>query len=257
MENKLDMVRVALKSDRTYFSEKPINSMADAVEIIINELKDLDRECFVMLNMDNRGRPINASITSIGELSAAPVHPREAFKCSLLSSAAGVIMMHNHPSGNLKASKDDVELTLRMRACGKLLGIPVMDHIVFSPNGKHFSMYDEGIMANDAIYDDALLRGILQEEEFNYEEKLGANLSEEECGFSIYRTIGTKEVEIKLTYDEMEDIYQEFMCNSVVEEFENGQADNDKLFEDMLSLVSAAKDTYAGHECDKDFEFEI
>lgn len=256
MENKLDMVRIALKSDRTYFSEKPIKSTSDAVETIINELKDLDRECFIMLNMDNKGIPINASITSIGELTAAPVHPREAFKSSLLSSAAGVIMMHNHPSGNLKASKDDVEITLRMRACGKLLGIPVMDHIVFSPNGKYFSMYDEGIMANDPIYDDALLRGILSEQEFDYEEKLGADLSEEECGFSIYRTIGTKKVEIKLSYDEMEEIYQEYMYNGISEEFENEKAENE-LLEGMLSMVSAAKDTCIEHECDKDFEFEM
>lgn len=212
-KDKLDMVRVALKTDRTYFSDKQIVNEQVAVDVIIDELKDLDRECFIVLNLDTKGKPINATVNSVGDISSSVVNPREAFKSSLLSSASSVIIMHNHPSGNLIPSQDDISVTTRMRACGKVLGIPVVDHILFNPQGEHISMRDVSAMMNDEIYDNALVRSVLQEREFDYEDKTEIDSAEndENNGFKIYRKIEGKGVYIHLNDAEMWQVYQEEM----------------------------------------------
>lgn len=211
MKDKLDMVRISLKNDRTYFSDKQIVNEQVAVDVIIDELKDLDRECFIVLNLDTKGKPINATVNSIGDISSSVVNPREAFKSSLLSSASSVIIMHNHPSGNLIPSQDDISVTTRMRACGKVLGIPVVDHILFNPQGEHISMRDVSAMMNDELYDNALVRGVLQEREFDYEDKTEIDSAEndENSGFRIYRKIEGKGVYIHLNDAEMWQVYQE------------------------------------------------
>lgn len=213
MKDKLDMVRISLKNDRTYFSDKQIVNEQVAVDVIIDELKDLDRECFIVLNLDTKGKPINATVNSIGDISSSVVNPREAFKSSLLSSASSVIIMHNHPSGNLIPSQDDISVTTRMRACGKVLGIPVVDHILFNPQGEHISMRDVSAMMNDELYDNALVRGVLQEREFDYEDKTEIDSAEndENSGFRIYRKIEGKGVYIHLNDAEMWQVYQEEM----------------------------------------------
>lgn len=228
MKDKLDMVRVSLKNDRTYFSDKQIVNEQTAVDVIIDELKDLDRECFIVLNLDTKGKPINASISSIGDISSNVVNPREAFKSSLLSSASSVIIMHNHPSGNLTPSQDDISVTTRMRACGKVLGIPVVDHILFNPQGEHISMRDVSAMMNDELYDNALVRGILQEREFDYEETEPDTAENDEGGFRIYRKIEGKGVYIHLNDAEMWQVYQEEMYKGYLKYIKEDLAERSK-----------------------------
>ena len=92
----LEMVKVRLVSDYKLHSEEPITSNEDAVELLKRELSEYDREAICVLNLNAKGKPINASITSVGDISTAVAHPREIFKCAVLSSAAGIVLLHNH-----------------------------------------------------------------------------------------------------------------------------------------------------------------
>jgi DNA repair protein RadC len=81
---------------------------------ILPLFKDLDREHFVVLALDVKNKQIGANTVSIGTLSASLVHPREVFKFAILANAASIILAHNHPSGELSPSRDDIELTQRL-----------------------------------------------------------------------------------------------------------------------------------------------
>ena len=89
------------------------------------------RECFVMLMLDTRYRVIDSPyVVSVGSLNASLIHPRELFREAIVRRAAAIIVAHNHPSGCLDASEDDIELTKRIDKAGTLLGIAVLDHLI-------------------------------------------------------------------------------------------------------------------------------
>ena len=105
----------------------------------------LDREHFVVLALDARNRPIGCNTVSVGSLSASIVHPREVFKFAILANATAVILAHNHPSGEVSPSKDDIELTQRLVQAGQIMGIDVLDHLVIG--GQTFcSLKEQGVM---------------------------------------------------------------------------------------------------------------
>lgn len=93
------------------------------------------KEYFVILSLDSRNNLIKISDVSVGTLNANLVHPREVFREALYTNAAQVILAHNHPSGDIDPSEDDLEITKRLVESGKILGIEVVDHIVVTKNG--------------------------------------------------------------------------------------------------------------------------
>lgn len=104
---------------------------------IADELKTYDREIFAILNLKANGQIINMNICSVGTLNASLVSPREVFKSAILSNAAAFIAIHNHPSGSLEPSAEDYEVTKRLKECGELLDIKMLDHlIVAGESGK-------------------------------------------------------------------------------------------------------------------------
>lgn len=107
-----------------------IQSPADACDILRAFIGATDREHFVALLLDTRNRAIGINTVAIGHLNASVVHPREVFKPAILSSAAAVILAHNHPSGDPDPSQEDIALTHRLRQVGELLGIPILDHLI-------------------------------------------------------------------------------------------------------------------------------
>lgn len=120
-----------------------IQSSKDAYEVISQELLDLPTEQFwiILLNRSNyviKKRPI-----SQGGVSGTVADPKVIFKHAVDDLASGIILVHNHPSGNLKPSHADRQLTKKMVEAGKLLEIPILDHIIFTDNG-YFSFADEG-----------------------------------------------------------------------------------------------------------------
>jgi DNA repair protein RadC len=93
------------------------------------------QENFVVLSLDARGRPSGFDIAGIGTMTACLVHPREVFRAAIVSGGVQIIICHNHPSGDATPSLDDETLTDRMVEAGKLLGIPVLDHIILDGMG--------------------------------------------------------------------------------------------------------------------------
>ncbi len=110
------------------------------------DFRDSDREVFIVLHLDARNRVTAHEITSIGSQTASLVHPREVFKSAVLKGANGIILAHNHPSGDPAPSKEDIDLTHRLQEAGGLLGIEVMDHIVVAPPDGSVSMKELGIV---------------------------------------------------------------------------------------------------------------
>jgi DNA repair protein RadC len=107
-----------------------VRSPEDVAELLIPELKGLDREHFKAVLLDTKNGIIRIVTVAVGSLNAALVHPREIFKAAVRVSAAGIIMVHNHPTGNPEPSNEDADLTLRFARCGELMGIELIDHII-------------------------------------------------------------------------------------------------------------------------------
>ena len=105
-------------------------------------LTALDREAFVVLLLDLKNRVTGVHVVSVGSLAASLVHPREVFKTAILGNAAAVLVVHNHPSGDPTPSREDREITTRLKASGELLGIPLIDHIVVAEDG--YRSFSEG-----------------------------------------------------------------------------------------------------------------
>lgn len=123
----------------------PIESSAIVFEHFGPLLKGLKQERFIGLYLDGRHRIVSQRTISEGSLTASLVHPREAFAPALTGSAAAVIFLHNHPSGDETPSREDRELTARLAACGRLLGVPMLDHVVIGAE-RYFSFADHRLL---------------------------------------------------------------------------------------------------------------
>ena len=108
-----------------------------------NRIGNLMQEAVVVLFLDAKNKPIGWRQVSLGPINTALIHPREIFSPAIQMCAAAIILVHNHPSGNLAASPEDKDVTRRMRAAGELLGIELLDHIILSDDG-YFSFRDSG-----------------------------------------------------------------------------------------------------------------
>ena len=107
-------------------------------------LAGTDREQFLVVMLDGKNKPIGINVVSVGTLTASLIHPREVFKPAILSSAAAVIFVHNHPSGDAEPSFEDRAVTKRLCEGGTLLGIKVLDHVILGEEGRRYSFADHG-----------------------------------------------------------------------------------------------------------------
>jgi DNA repair protein RadC len=107
---------------------------ADAASYMMDRLRFQLKEHFVVLHVDTKNRLIGEETVSIGSLNSSIVHPREIFKTALKKSAAAIICLHNHPSGDPTPSFEDLEVTRRLVESGRILGVEVLDHIVVGEN---------------------------------------------------------------------------------------------------------------------------
>ena len=117
-------------SPREGKAQAQVKSPEDVISAIGGTLRGKKREHFLTLLLDTRNRLIRVATVSMGSLDSSIVHPREVFKEAISASAASVIFVHNHPSGDPEPSEDDIELTRRLVEAGKLLGILVLDHVI-------------------------------------------------------------------------------------------------------------------------------
>ena len=128
-------------------SRRPtVSTPEDVVELCAAQFRGLDREHFWGLALNTKNQLLRMVEVSVGSLNASIVHPRELFKDAVKVSAASMVVVHNHPSGDPTPSGADIQLTRRLVKAGDVLGIEVLDHVIIGDGGEHSSLRDLGLM---------------------------------------------------------------------------------------------------------------
>lgn len=182
---KIDQVAIRMIREPPLYSTSPVDSPKRAAEFLTEVLADYDREVFCVVALDNKLRPININIASMGTLNAAMVHPREIFKSVVLSNAASMMLAHNHPGGNPFPSREDVETTDRLSKLGLMMDIPVMDHVITGKDGRYYSFRENAILkAEKSTYasrpEDIQFSGLAAEPGREYDREAAAKKRKEE-----------------------------------------------------------------------------
>lgn len=138
---RLQVVREEVK----YYGVKKVTGPGDVAEVARKFIGSADREMFIALYLAADNRINSVHVISIGSLNQSVVHPRECFKAALLSNAMAVVFAHNHPSGSLKPSAYDKQITGVLKQCGDLLNIKVLDHLIINDK-EHFSFSDNALL---------------------------------------------------------------------------------------------------------------
>ena len=135
--------RIAEDANKLYNIQ--VNSSEIVYKYFNNLFRNKKQEYFYAVYLDNKKKVIDTKLLFIGTLNYSIVHPREIFKEALLLSASSIICIHNHPSGNIEPSKEDIDLTNRLVNVGKMIGITVVDHLIIGSN-RYYSFIDNGIL---------------------------------------------------------------------------------------------------------------
>jgi DNA repair protein RadC len=122
-----------------------VRSPEDVVRRFQPLMRDMKQEVFKVLLLDSANHLLRDATISEGILNSSLVHPREVFREAILEPAASIILLHNHPSGNTEPSSEDIQITRQLVEAGKIIGIPVHDHIVLAPSG-YTSFAERGIL---------------------------------------------------------------------------------------------------------------
>lgn len=147
-----------LKNDHSYGGSKggsclvcqqptvsePLRTTEDILACL-EHFRDKKQEYFVTLSIDSAGRLIKRRVVTIGLLNVSLAHPREVFAGAIADRAAAVIICHNHPSNVAEPSDDDTKTTQQLAAAGRMLGIPLRDHVIITETG-HFSFLEQGLI---------------------------------------------------------------------------------------------------------------
>ena len=131
-----------LRSQRESFK---ISSPRDVSTLLINEMSNFKQEVFKLILLNTKNVVIGTKDVFKGTLNSSIVHPREVFKEAIQRGSASIIVCHNHPSGDPNPSKEDINITLRLKECGKIMGIELLDHIIIG-NNKYVSLKEKGII---------------------------------------------------------------------------------------------------------------
>jgi len=129
-------------SERHKINQGAVTTPSDIYNLV-KRYRNAPKEQFIVITLNGAHEPISVSITSIGLVNTTIVHPREVFIRAIQDMASAIVICHNHPSGSLKASDEDHAITKRICDAGELLGIHVLDHIIFSKTG-FISLRTEG-----------------------------------------------------------------------------------------------------------------
>lgn len=143
---RVDIVSIKMvKEASILYKNRRVSSPNDAYELIKEFLECADREQLILCSLDTKNQPTTINIVSIGSLNSSIVHPRELFKIAILSNAATIIIAHNHPSGDPQPSSEDINITHRLKECGELLGIYLVDHIIIGDE-SFVSLKEKGLL---------------------------------------------------------------------------------------------------------------
>ncbi|HBI6980039.1 TPA: DNA repair protein RadC [Clostridium perfringens] len=122
-----------------------ISKPSDVAKLVLDELRMLRQEVLILINLDTKNKVISKKEIFKGGLNSSLVHPREIFKEAVKDSAASIIICHNHPSGDPTPSRDDINITTRLKECGKMMGIEILDHLIIGDN-RFISLKEKDIL---------------------------------------------------------------------------------------------------------------
>ena len=126
MVSKMEIIR-ELNSEKSFSSAKDIVQYLD-------EFRNEDREYFIVIGLDTKNKPIYREIAHIGTANSTLIHPREVFRKAIMMSSVSVIVAHNHPSGDVEPSSEDIKVTKMLKKAGEILEIKLLDHLIISRN---------------------------------------------------------------------------------------------------------------------------
>jgi len=143
----LASLELARRASAWPVSDRPVVSTPEeVVALCATQLRGMDREHFWALALSTKNRLLRMVEVSVGSLNASIVHPRELFKEAVRMSAASIVVVHNHPSGDPTPSGADIQLTRRLARAGEVLGIELLDHVVIGDGGAHASLRQMGVL---------------------------------------------------------------------------------------------------------------
>ena len=141
---RINVVSIKMvRESSVLYNIRRISEPKDIVDLGKKFLDELDREELIVACLNAKNEVNSVNVVSIGSLNNSIVHPREVFKTAILSNAASIVMIHNHPSGDVTPSKEDKEITLRIKESGTILGICLLDHIIIG-NATDYSFKEHG-----------------------------------------------------------------------------------------------------------------
>lgn len=146
MEN-IQIVSIKMVKEKNLeYGDTKISSPKDCAYIFEKFIGDYDREALVVLTLDTKNKINSITVASLGSVNSSIVHPREIFKTAILSNASSIIISHNHPSGDCTPSKEDINITTRLKECGKILGIELLDHVIIGEHDNYLSFKEKGLL---------------------------------------------------------------------------------------------------------------
>lgn len=131
----MELGRRIAREKRQIFGK--VNSPMTVVNFFQSQLRHLNKEEFIVVFLNTKNMISSYEVISIGSLNASIVHPREVFNRAIKKSAASILLVHNHPSGNPEPSQDDIAITKRLWEVGNLIGIHVLDHLIISDDAYY------------------------------------------------------------------------------------------------------------------------
>ena len=141
---RIDIVSLKMiKESSVLYANRRISKPNEIVDLLKIFLEDCDREKLIVCCLNTKNEPTSISVVSVGSLNTSIVHPREVFKTAVMSNSASIILAHNHPSSDITPSKEDIDITERIKQGGNILGIKLLDHLILG-DGKYLSLLEKG-----------------------------------------------------------------------------------------------------------------
>ncbi len=148
---KIDIVKIQMVRDGTLdYGKKAIKGPQDLAELGQKVIQNSDREVFLLVCLNTRNHINCIHVVSIGTVNTSLVAVREVLKAAILSNATAMAFVHNHPSGDVEPSEDDVRVTQRIAECGELFDIKLLDHVIVSDDGRYESLLERGLIIRES-----------------------------------------------------------------------------------------------------------
>ena len=145
---KLKEVCIRLAEGHPLYSDVPLSSPTAAMDVMRRELSQYDREVLCVVNLNNKLKPINFNIVSMGSINGSIASIPNILKSGILSNSYGFLLLHNHPSGDVTPSREDIQTTRRCIEAGKIMDIPCLDHVIVGGGNREYYSFRESGMVN-------------------------------------------------------------------------------------------------------------